>query len=140
MRLYGARVTEWKNDVESKANIFEPELVKLLEHPVNAKYTDIHSALNKAEVYHGNYPVFKPYTFIISDGKDDVGAKLSDMNTGAEIFLVYGSGSPTGEWVKKYNYTVKADLETAIRYIIHEKIVKNGGHSNFEKNNNGRFN
>lgn len=118
---YNDQVQEWKKYAKNKTENFESKLDELLKHPVNAMNTDIHQALNKAGVYHSNYPSFKPYTLLISDGKDDVGANLSNIKIGADIYLVYGSGSPTGEWSRKYDITHMGDLETTIYHILNSK-------------------
>lgn len=122
---YENHVNKWNTNVKQLLENFESELVNVLGKPATALNTDIHRALNKAEVYHNSCSGYKPYTIIISDGKDDVGAELSGPMSTSEVFLVYGSSNPEGEWLNKYTPINKADLETAIMAIIGEKIPKN---------------
>lgn len=120
LELYKSDLIKRDKEIEKSINSFKTKLTILLSGPADSEKTDIHRALNRSEVYHTSYSEFSPYTLLISDGIDDVSAPLSTMNIGAELYLVYGSDTPRGDWITKYDFITMSNLESAIDRITNK--------------------
>ena len=106
---------DWETATKQKLSRFKIQLEELLNSEPNEPFTDINNALNRAKVYHESMPNSNQYTFLFSDGQDDVGANLETSIPGL-IALVYGSEGYSKS-LETLNFKRLADIDDALKEL-----------------------
>lgn len=116
-------IAGWRADARDRVAVFRADIAPYLERRYDARSTDIHAALLRAEVFAGEPTLFpeRPRTVVIlvTDGLETVNASCPlRFRASAEILLVNGTGSVGG--LAPLHPVRFESLAAAIRYALRE--------------------
>lgn len=115
----------WQQTANERIKVFVEALRALLAQPANARRTDLFNALARADLFLseaslGFGTTTRPLKMIllVSDGKDNVGAKIPAMRSNARIIVVNGVGS-LGSLERLNPPPLQFEsFEAAVRFIV----------------------
>lgn len=122
---YSAAVEAWRRKGALRLNAFRSAIEPLLAKPNDARRTDIHAALLRAEVFVGEPTTFRhpsrSVVILVTDGVDTVTkAELTTFSGSAELLLVNGTGAQ-GTLGSLHPLRFES-LDAAVRYVVGEGV------------------